>query len=340
MMNMTNQPPLIWQDPAWLKQASDWIHAEAKRQAIDITGKIEQPHIQPWSTVLHVPTDEDTLFFKATAADTIYESALTQLLATWYPDCMPELLAVDTTRGWMLMRDGGEPLRASIRPTQDIKPWEPVIMRYAELQIGLAEHVSEILALGIPDRRLTVLPALYTQLLTDEESLMIGQEKGLTFSDLQQLQVLTPRFDQICTELASFGIPESLNHGDFHDGNVLLRNGRLTFFDWGDASVTHPFVSLRTFFISIENSLKLEDYAFTPEMSALLDRYLEPWQKFASKEALLTAYRLSEPVASMVTALAWHQGISRMEGSLREKYAGIVPELLREFLYHEKMLSG
>jgi len=46
-------------------------------------------------------------------------------------------------------------------------------------------------------------------------------------------------------------------------------------------------------------------------MSALLERYLEPWQKFASKDALLTAYRLSKPVASIVKALAWHQTISR-----------------------------
>jgi hypothetical protein len=337
---MTDKAPLLWQDPAWLKQVSDWIRVEAERRAIHITGEIEQPHIYPWSTVMSVPTNEGTLFFKATAAETMYESALTHALAIWYPDCMPELLAADTARGWMLMRDGGEALRAFIRPTQDITPWGPVITRYAELQIGLAEHVTEILALGIPDRRLTVLPKLYTQLLADEESLMIGQEKGLTSSDLQQLQDLTPRFAQICTELASFGIPESLNHGDFHDGNVLLRNGHLTFFDWGDASVTHPFVSLRTFFISIENSLKLEDYAFTPEMSALLDRYLEPWQKFASKEALLTAYRLSKPVASMVTALAWHQGISRMGSPLREEYAWIVPEVCREFLYQEKILSG
>ena len=67
------------------------------------------------------------------------------------------------------MRDGGEQLRASIRPTQDIKPWEPVITRYAELQIGLAKYVYDILALGIPDHRLGVLPALYTQLLADRK---------------------------------------------------------------------------------------------------------------------------------------------------------------------------
>jgi hypothetical protein len=337
---MTSEPKLRWHDPDWQKQAHDWIRTEAKRNSIQITGEIEQNHAYAWSTVMRAPSSEGTLFFKATAPETVYESALTQMLAGWYPDWMPDLVAVDTTRGWMLMRDGGEQLRASIRPTRDIKPWEPVITEYAKLQIGLAEHVTEILALGIPDHRLAALPALYMGLLADEASLMIDQEKGLTSSEFQQLQALTPRFEQICADLAAFGIPESLNHGDFHDGNVLLKNRRVTFFDWGDASLTHPFTSLRTFFVSIEIALNLDDYSFTPEMSALLERYLEPWQKFASKDTLLTAYRLSKPVASIVKALAWHQTISRLDGSLREEYAWIVPEVLREFLYHEKMLLG
>ncbi len=337
---MTTQPQLLWHDPLWQKAAHAWIRSEAQRQSIEITGEIEQPHMVPWSTVLRVLTNEGTLFFKATAAETVYETALTQKLAGWYLDWMPELLAVDTARGWMLMLDGGESLRAAIRPTQNIMPWQPVITQYAELQIGLAEHISEILALGIPDRRPAALPALYEKLLADEASLMIDQEKGLTSSEFQQLQKLTPRFKQICDDLSAFGIPDSLNHGDFHDGNVLLKNGRVTFFDWGDASVTHPFISLRTFFVSIEISLKLDDYSFTPEMSQLLDRYLEAWQAYGSKEALRSAYRLSKPVASIVSALSWYKTISRLAGSLREEYAWIVPEVLREFLYHEKMLAS
>ena len=337
---MSTQPRLLWEQPDWQKQAHDWIRAETARQSIQITGEIEQPHMVAWSTVLRAMTNEGMIFFKATASETIYEIALTQKLSEWYPDCMPEWIAVDTARGWMLMRDGGEQLRASIRPTQDITLWRPVISRYAEVQIGLAEHISEILALGIPDHRLEVLPPLYAQLLADEESLMIDQEKGLTSAEWQQLKDMTSRVEQICADLAAFGIPESLNHGDFHDGNVLLRNGRITFFDWGDASVTHPFVSLRTFFVSMEIALKLEDWAPpTPEMTALLNRYLESWERFADQERLRAAYNLSRPVASIVKALAWHQGISRMEGSVRQEYAWIVPEVLREFMIYEKMLS-
>ena len=337
---MTNQQKLYWYNPDWQKQAHEWIRAEAQRNSIQLTGEIEQNHAYAWSTVMRVPSSAGMLFFKATASETTYEIALTEKMAGWFPDCMPDLVAVDTTRGWMLMRDGGEQLRASIRPTQDIKPWEPVITQYAELQIGLAEHVDEILALGIPDHRPSALPALYTQLLADTASLMIDQEKGLTSAEFQQLQKLTPRFEQICKDLSALGIPDSLNHGDFHDGNVLLKNGRVTFFDWGDANVTQPFVSLRTFFVSIEIALKLDDYAFTPEMSQLLERYLEAWQAYGEKEALMSAYRLSKPVASISKALAWHETVSRLDGSLREEYAWIVPEVLREFLYHEKMLSN
>jgi hypothetical protein len=337
---MMSEPKLRWQNPDWQEQAHDWIRAETARRAIRITGEIEQPHMYPWSTVLRVPTSEGTLFFKATAEETVYESALTEKLAGWYPDCMPEPVAVDAARGWMLLRNGGEPLRASIRPTRDVTAWNPVIRRYAEVQVGLAGHIPEILRLGIPDCRLAALPALYAQLLADEASLRIDQEKGLPSAEWEQLKSLRPRFEQVCSELASFQIPESLNHGDFHDGNVLLRDGRITFFDWGDASVTHPFVSLRTLFVSIEIALDLDEYAFTPEMASLLERYLEPWQEFASQEALLAAYRLSKPVASIVKALAWHKTISPLTGSLREEYAHVVPAVLQEFLFYENTLSS
>jgi Ser/Thr protein kinase RdoA (MazF antagonist) len=33
--------------------------------------------------------------------------------------------------------------------------------------------------------------------------------------------------------LDEYGIAPSLNHDDFHDGNVFLRDGQYVFFDWG-----------------------------------------------------------------------------------------------------------
>ncbi len=149
---MSAPSQLLWHDPNWQKEAHDWIRSEANRRSIQLRGDIEQPHARPWSTVIRVPSDEGMLFFKASAAETVFEIALTQKLAEWFPDCMPELVAADTARGWMLMRDGGEQLRIFIRPTQDIRPWKPVITRYAE--------ITEISTMATFCSKMGVLPSL------------------------------------------------------------------------------------------------------------------------------------------------------------------------------------
>jgi len=325
---------LLWDDPNWQQKAHKWIRAEAQQKGIQLNGEIKQPHIRHWSTVMSVESDQGTIFFKAVAPETMSEIPLTEKLVKWYPDDMLELIAIDAKRGWLLMRDGGEQLRSLIRPTKDIKVWEPIILRYAELQIGLSKHVDEILSTGISDHRLVNLPSLYAGLLADEESLMLGQEKGLTSEEFLKCQNLISRFEQVCADLVAVGIPESLNHGDFHDANVLVKAGRITFFDWGDADITHPFVSLRTFFVSIEMSLELDEYAFTPEMETLLDIYLKPFEKYASSDDLYKAYHLSKPVSSVIKTMAWKESIIRMDDTTRSEYAWIVPEVLREFLYH------
>jgi len=335
---MTTEPTLKWQDPTWIEEAHAWIRQQANQHGIPITGEIEQPHIYPWSTVMKIPTDQGLIFFKATAQETVYESTLTQKLAEYYPKCMPKLISVETSLGWMLMRDGGEPLRASIRPTKNIQPWYPVIQLFSEVQIGCIKHTPELINMNIPDWRLVNLPRFYTELLADTDSILVDQPKGLTSEEFNRAQGLTPRFAQICKQLMSIGIPETVNHGDFHDGNVLVKDGNIILFDWGDACVAHPFISLRTFFVSIEIALELDDYSFTPEMQALLNVYLEPWQKFAPKERLQEAYLLSRCVASIVKALMWHQTISSIKYPLRDEYAHIVPELFREFIEYEKRL--
>ena len=339
---MTADQALLWRSSAWRKQAEDWIRAETSRNGIHVDGPIEQPHLYPWSTVLRIPSSAGVLFFKATAPETRYEAALTETLARWQPDCTPELVSVDRGLGWMLMHDGGQQLRSFIRPTRDPTAWGPVIERFAELQIGMVDHVTELLDMGVPDWRLSRLPNLYSEFLEDGQILCVDEPKGVTAEDLGRLRSLQQRFTSICSELASLGIPETMNHGDLTDGNVLMRDGRVTIFDWGDGSITHPFVSLRTFFVSIEISMKLEleDWSLTQEMSTLLDRYLKVWEAVRPAETLRAAYPLSRCAASVVKALSWRQTVSPLQGALRQEYAWIVPEVLREFLILEKMLAG
>ncbi len=336
---MTDQERVIpWTQPGWLEQASFWVNAELERQGIKMSGPIEQPHSRPWSTVLRVPTTEGDVYLKVVSPVNPHELALLEALSHWRPDCVPEILSVDANRGCMVMRGAGKSLRDVIRPTRDIRQWLPVLPIYAELQIEMAQRVSDILALGVPDRRLSVLPGLYEQLLTDVDVLRIGLPQGLTSEQYRWLLDLYPRVVEICKQLADHSISEALNHGDFHDDNVFVRGGRFIFLDWGDSCISHPFYSLRTVLVSAEISLGLEENA--PELRPLRDAYLEPWTLYESREDLLTALDLASRLASINGALTWHRLVSRLEGLPREEYAEPVPALLQEFLDAEITASG
>ena len=323
-------PELLWTQPAWLEQAAAWIRAELDRQGIRVLGAIEQPHIRPWSTVLRAPTSDGDVYFKAVPSLLKHEVAITEALARWRPDCIPHIRAADSDRGWMIMSDSGTRLRDIIRPNQDIRPWFSVLPLYAKLQIEMSSQVDALLALGAPDRRLAVLPRLYVELLTDREILRIDQTPGLTSEEYARLNDLTPRLAAICGELAKHSIPESLHHGDLHDGNIFFQHERYIFFDWGDCSITHPFFSFRTVMASNENSLGLAEDA--PEHEQLRDIYLEPWAGLQLRENLLAAFKLAQQVWMIPTALTWHRILANSDATARETYAEPVPALLQEFL--------
>ena len=328
---MTHQQQVVpWTQPGWFERANAWVHAELERHGIAVGGPIEQPHSYPWSTVLRVPTGEGNVFFKAVSPVHPHEPALLEALARWRPASVPRLLSVDTKRGWILMRDAGQRLREMIRPARDMRPWLPVLPRYAEVQIELTQRVPYLLALGVPDRRLPALSTLYEPLLADVDVLRIDQTPGLTRAHYERLLDLTPQVAGLCERLAGYRIPETLNHGDLTDGNVFVGDGSPVFIDWGDACLSHPFYSLRTVLVSAEISLRLEENS--PKLHPLRDAYLEPWTRYESREDLLEALDLSSRLASINGALTWHRLVSSLEGASREAYAEPVPALLQEFL--------
>lgn len=321
---------LPWARADWFEQASAWIQVELARHAIELTGAIEQPHIRPWSTVLRVPTNQGDLYFKATAPVLAHEPALTQALAVWRPDCMLQLLATDLDRGWLLMRDAGATLRSQIQSVADLHLWQPILTRYAEVQIEMISRADELLALGTLDRRLATLPAQYECLLADTDALLIDQKDGLTGDEYRRLRELVPEFAAMCERLASYQIPETLHHDDFHDANIFVRDGRFVFSDWGESCVAHPFFTLLVTLRGVAYRLQLDDHA--PELAQLRDVYLAPFQRFGSPERLREAFVLANRVAMVCRVLTWYRVVSSLDAALKAEYADAVPGWLQEFL--------
>jgi len=324
---------LPWMQKGWFEQASTWVHAELERQGIHVTGLIEQPHVRPWSNVLRVPSTAGDIYFKASEPALAHEPALTDALWRWRPDCMPPVLAVDLQRGWMLTPDLGATLRSLIQSTRDLQHFHRVLPLYAEVQIDLTSRVNELLELGGLDRRLTMLPDYYEQLLTDTDALRLNHPDGLCTEEHRRLRQFAPEFRAMCERLAGYRIPETLHHEDFHDANIFIRNSHYTFSDWGESGVAHPFCTLLVTSRVIAWRLKLSKDA--PELVRLRDIYLEPWTYYESRENLIAAFKLAYRVGMVCRALTWHRLLAGVEEPVKAEYAEAVSGWLQECLNYD-----
>jgi Phosphotransferase enzyme family len=287
------QSRLPWERPDWLAEATSWI-----RERVEVTGEIEQPHVRWWSTVLRVPTARGDLFFKAVAPVHHFEAPVTARLSELQPGRVPDVVDVDSGRGWFLMRDAGLRLRELIESPEDLRHWEGVVPEYARLQLDVAPHADEFLGLGTPDERLDVLPDLLRDLLAK-------RPHGLTEDQLRRAEEAVPRFEEMCRELADDGLPATIQHDDLHDGQVFVRDGRYVVFDWGDSCVSHPLLSLTVTLRSIAWRLDLEPGG--PELRRLRDVYVEPFGR--TPEIADLAYR----VGTLARAMAWDRMVSARE---------------------------
>ncbi len=238
-MESTITPPL-WAAPDWLDEARGWIDAQLRGLGSALSGPIEQPHLRPWSTVLRVPTVDGALFFKANTPLTAFEPALAQMLYRLRPDLIPRVLAADPARGWMLLVDGGPRLREVIRADRDLGHWERLLPRYAELQIALAGMTPELLALGVPDRRMDRFPELIAELLDSPDKLRIGLPDGLSAEAWRGLRDGAPALADRCQQLASAGVPAVAAPRRLPRREYLCRRQRLSVFRLGRRQSVAP----------------------------------------------------------------------------------------------------
>lgn len=280
-----------WRDPRWLAGARDWIDARLGELGLTRTGPADQPHVYPWSTVLRVPTDVGDVWFKANTEALRHEAALVRLIAARRPDVVPPLLAADTAAGWLLMADAGETLRVVAQRERSLDRWYEVLPLYAGVQLDLAGDVDDLLALGVPDRRLATLPQAYERLVDE-----VGADRR--FRDA------VPMVADLCAQLAEYGLPELLQHDDLHDAQVFVRDGRHLLMDWGDACVSHPFFTLS---VTLEGVLAwgLDDVAGSVDTAPLRDAYLAPYAERFTGD-LVAATRLALRLGWVCRAVNGH----------------------------------
>lgn len=305
-----------------------WVTQALAAQGTPLAAPPDVIQARPWSTVYRVTTADGLCFAKATAGFAAHETALCVYLNDIAPDAAPALIAVHPQAPWMLMHDAGHRLRETLIATPDLTHWTALLPRYAALQQATTAHRARLLALGLPDRGLARLPALFDTLTDDATRYVFPGADALNDAEYARLRALAPTIEQVAAELAAHPIPEAINHGDLHDGNIFHTATGYAFYDWGDAAWAHPFLSLRTSFVSVETRFGLAEDA--PELDHLRDAYLTAWDAYAALPDLRTAFGLARRLWAVGSMLSWDAAIAASADPTA--YAHVLPALARELL--------
>jgi hypothetical protein len=253
-----------------------------------------------------VPTADGDLFLKQEQPLQQYEVPLTVALFSRWPDRVPEVVAADIERSWLLTRDGG----VRIADSGAFDAFPRALELYGELQVGEVAHVDEFLAMGLRDLRLPVVIDLYEP--------FFERDHGLEPDEVARLRALAPRFRELCAELEALGLPASIQHDDLHEWNVFVRGDRVALYDWGDASVGFPLWSW------LKPSGALEQAE--PSRTA----YLSAWQSFASEKQLRRALELAAPTGLFPYVAQIRRQYDATQA--HSDYGAYLPQRLRQLL--------
>lgn len=289
----------------------EWIRAH-----VEPTGAPALVNERPWAVTWRIPTRDGAVFFKRCGVLQRFEPRLTSALARRWPDLVPEVVAVDEERAWLLTRDAGTPFEAF---GDSLHAWLAVLPRYAELQIAETAHADEHVRDGVPDLRLAVLPERYERLL--------ASDPPLEPDEVARLRAHAPLFAALVVELAARGVADSIQHDDLHHANVFARDGRVRVLDWGDSSVAHPFFSLVVTFRFLEriNGLAPGDAWF----ARLRGAYLEPW-----RADRVQTFELAHGVGHVAHAISWLRQREHLPLGVAKGFDALYPVILRRALAH------
>ena len=137
--------------------------------------------------------------------------------------------------------------------------------------------------------------------------------------------------DAMCRDLAGLGVPETIQHNDLHDGQVLVSGDRYVVFDWGDSCVSHPFTTMS---VTLEGLIAwgLDDVEGSVDTTPFRDAYLRPFSDRAPHEELQGGLAATLRLGWICRAAATRPLALALDGEPRERLLEAARRHLRMFL--------
>jgi len=307
---------------------SDWAIYTLKEKGYSV---IEGPTtIQqvPWSKIQCIYTHQDTLFLKTMLGPFDKEALLIDYLVshTHHPN-LPRVVAFETSLRCFLMNDAGLTLRYLSKQLYAVHHAKLALQYCAEIQLKSIPHIHSLLALGILDWRISQLPRYYEALINNTQFLKFN---GLLPDAIKRLHHLQNSFNNLCQACEEYMIEDTLEHGDFQDKNILIKDNHITINDWGDSCISHPFFSCLLWLESMKYNHQL-----TPSDALyhqLIQAYLKPWLVFHSETHLLQAFKCARKIFPIYFVLNCKRNYQCTGIELYPDFQRYIKEMLEAFI--------
>ncbi|MCA0455194.1 MAG: aminoglycoside phosphotransferase family protein [Chloroflexi bacterium] len=305
-----------WYKRGWFTGAAAWMRDTLLAQGYTLSGEPEPFKHGPISSLLWVDTTGGEIYFKVAIVLPLFgnEPLLSAALGRLFPQYIPAPLAIDAERRWMLTANLGTVISGTNPPVELLKT---VMQVYARLQIQSADYLDVLFEAGCLDRRLPVLEGQIDGLLADEATYA-----ELNAAERAAWQASGNTLKGLCRKLADYGIPDTLVHGDFHAGNIAYDGERISYFDWTDACIAHPFFDV-VVFITFDAG---------EHGDALRDAYLAEWTAYAPMERLREIYGLAKILGALHQAVSYQGIVNGMDPSQRASWDDMIPRFARDIL--------
>ena len=295
MFNVDNAHPL----------AIQWAREELESRGYTLQSDIpEIVQTTPWSYVVRFHTTSEIIYLKQTPELIALEASIIQMLHHKWNAPVPVIIANNTPLHCFLMKDAGKTLRSIFKQSFDPTLMIKAIDLFASLQCSVSEGIDEFIQMGVPDWRLSQMPNLFKDLISNHTMLL---KEGLSEEEVRKLDNSYPVISSLCNQLSEFKIQASIVQPDFNDNNTLIddRSQKITFIDLGEIAISHPFFPLMNCLHILKKYHGLShDHEST---ITIKNAYLNHFLKFEPQHNCLKAFELAQKLWYVYGILAHHR---------------------------------
>lgn len=316
-------------DNAAIQWATDYLRSRHCK-VIALEKAAEPAH----SIVTKITTSQGIFYLKQTPPALFREPDTIALLQTHGCQQIPVVIAKnDYYHSFLTAACGDISLRELFSNGGiDMNVLEQGINHYLSIQRIVESDTLTLLNFGIPDWRLDQFPLLYRELIQETDCLVTD---GLTRQEIASLHHAYDWCVEQCERLSSYHIPETINHCDFQENNMLLSKatGEVSIIDWGETVISHPFFSLNT---CLWNLTYFHNLKQTDRQYRLLQQLcVSPWLDKHEERDLITAFNISNQLLGVFAALGYqfmYEATANQTKKVQEEHPGSIAGCLRSFL--------